>query len=209
MKQSQRYKSDHLLTKYQIYYLLRHYYAGKAWREPEIFEALTKEYKNDSNDKEETYLSDLLKTMSRVEPEAVYEFNKLFIGPGKLLAPPYESAYRNPESILMQKETLALRKFYSSAGIRVRKQNSEPDDHLVLELEFICYLLFKADACKDADPVKSEYYLELYSKFLVEHLGKWIFDHCEDVLRHSSTKLCWGMAMITKRFIENEFKQIA
>lgn len=137
--------------------------------------------------------------------EMMFEYNALFVGPGKLLAPPYESSYRNPEKTLMQQETLAVRSFYSRAGLQCGALNSIPDDHLALELEFICYLLARAGKyLEQRNPEAAELFLELYREFFMEHAASWIPEHCQDVLKCAQTPLCKGMAMVMLGFIRQE-----
>jgi len=209
VKPNRKYKFDHLQIKFQAFHLLKDYYSGLVWEDPEAYNVLCQSLDDENYFQETEILKEGLELLSKIEPEVIYDFNRLFVGPGKLLAPPYESYYRNYEKLLMQKETMAVREFYSSAGISVNRFNNEPDDFIALEFEFICYLLYKAAALLVDDPNQSDYYLELYEEFLDRHLGKWVLNHCKDILEHSSTELCRGMAVLTKRLIENEIKKSA
>lgn len=206
--QSRKYSYDYLDKKFRIYNLLIDYYSGKLWDEMECFEDVAGELA-ESRYLDKGLLDKGLELIGKPSAEVIYDFNKLFVGPGKLLAPPYESYYRNPERIFMQKETMAVRDFYSSAGVNVKRLNSQPDDFIALEFEFICFLLYKANAHISNDPDMTSYYLQLYSEFLDKHLSKWIFNHCQDILAKSTSDFCKGMAIITKSFIEDELKKIA
>ncbi|MFZ5627018.1 MAG: TorD/DmsD family molecular chaperone [Bacillota bacterium] len=141
------------------------------------------------------------------DSNAVYEFNRLFVGPGKLVAPPYESAYRNPEGLLMQQETLEVRECYRNMGLAVQNKNCEPDDFIGLEAEFACYLLHQAAKFleeKDLDNV--DLHLTAYRDFFVNHLYKWLPAHCRDILTSSQDDTCRGMALVLAGFVDVEAK---
>lgn len=151
----------------------------------------------------------LRQALRQPEPEAEYEYNALFVGPRKLLAPPYESCYRSPERTLMQRETLAVRNFYAKAGLECECKNSMPDDHMAIELEFICYLHAKAGRFKEngmAD--QAGLYLELYREFFAIHVRHWLPAHCQDVLQHAKTALCRGVALLLLEFFRQEEQRL-
>jgi len=68
------------------------------------------------------------------------DFNRLFVGPGKPLAPPWESYYLSRDHLLFQEETLAVREAYRRLGLEAVSLHSEPDDSLSLELSFMAEL---------------------------------------------------------------------
>ncbi len=184
-----------------MYSILQRYYAGIAlqwglqeWSEVckimERFRSFT-----DSSDR----IEEAIRVLSTVDEEQVkqlpFDFNRLFVGPDKLLASPYESSYRNADRSLMQLETLRVRNFYARAGLEVTKKSVEPDDHLALELEFVCYLLANLD---------QEGNSELYQEFLHQHLAVWIGQHCEDIHNHTTHPICKSMAYLLEELIGQE-----
>jgi TorA maturation chaperone TorD len=141
----------------------------------------------------------------QVSEKDIFEFNRLFIGPGKLPAPPYEGAYRNQNGLIMQQETLDVRRYYERAGLAVKQKNCIPDDKLELELEFVCYLLSQAG--KRNRLRRGEYnssFLGMYRDFYVVHLSTWVEKHCQAVITHASTGICHGMALIMLSFFYKE-----
>ncbi|SAP44802.1 oxidoreductase component of anaerobic dehydrogenases%2C Functional role page for Chaperone protein TorD [Klebsiella oxytoca] len=62
-------------------------------------------------------------------PEA---WQRLFIGPWALPAPPWGSVWLDKESVLFGDSTLALREWMRVTGIALSEQRSEPEDHLLL-----------------------------------------------------------------------------
>ena len=47
-----------------------------------------------------------------------HEYMRLFIGPEKLIAPPWESVYRSKSGLLFQENTLTVRDIYRRNGFR-------------------------------------------------------------------------------------------
>ncbi|WP_378955087.1 molecular chaperone [Pelosinus sp. sgz500959] len=202
-----------LETRYCIYSLFKKYYQGD-WQE--IGQALqaASGHQNDHWQGAEPVFNRLLKKLSEmslvIDENSVYEYNKLFVGPGKLLAPPFESSYRNKLGLVMQEETLAVRNFYKKIGVEVKAKNSIPDDHLVLELEFICYLLAQAAKKTESEHIEApNEYLILYKLFFIEHIKPWLYEHCNDVLQHAVNPFCLGMAEIFEEFLQGEERKIS
>jgi len=66
--------------------------------------------------------------------EVEYDFNRLFVGPAAIPAPPYASAYQD-EPLLMGAPAMEAREAYRRFGLAVPDQGSTPDDHLAFELD--------------------------------------------------------------------------
>lgn len=195
-----------LIDRFQFYNVFFHYYTNRLW-EKSVWEAyvipiLYGQLKDSSNNQVLEGIN-LLQDLEKEDiVEAKYDFNRLFIGPSMLLAPPYESVYRRKERVLMQRETLMIRNFYAGAGLAVLKQDQEPDDYIGFELEFICYLLHKL--INEEEEKKKGKWFELYGSFMKHHFLTWVDLHCIDVTKHSESKICLGMAIVLKNFIEQE-----
>lgn len=67
--------------------------------------------------------------------EAEYAFNRLFVGPGPVPAPPYASVYLDAEPLLMGQAAVSMRELIRSLGLAVREEDNLPEDHLACELE--------------------------------------------------------------------------
>jgi len=71
-------------------------------------------------------------------PEA---WQRLFIGPWALPAPPWGSVWLDKESVLFGDSTLALREWMRANGIGLSEQRAEPEDHfgtLLLLAAWLC-----------------------------------------------------------------------
>ena len=73
--------------------------------------------------------------------EATFCFNRLFVGPRALIAPPYASIYLDGDaSRLMGTTTLKIRQLFDMLGLSLPWQNSIPDDHVAFELDALWQL---------------------------------------------------------------------
>ena len=66
--------------------------------------------------------------------ELAVEYQRLFIGPDALEAPPWGSVYLEEEGTLFGDTTLALRSFLEEQGVSLSTGMHEPDDHIGLLL---------------------------------------------------------------------------
>ena len=67
--------------------------------------------------------------------EVEFAFNRLFVGPAALEAPPFSSVYLDGQSLVMSKTTLDVREMYGALGLESPWKNQLPDDHISLELD--------------------------------------------------------------------------
>ncbi|MFK9092947.1 molecular chaperone [Bacillus salipaludis] len=127
------------------------------------------------------------------------EYQRLFVGPGPFAAPPWESYYRSKEQLLFQEWMYQIREQYYQFGLQNIKENNEPDDHLLLELEFMIFLTDLS-----LQETKSIRILELISSqihFLEKHLTVWIPFFCERVIENTKSYLYLGAAMLLEDFL--------
>lgn len=99
-----------------------------------------------------------------------YEFNRLFVGPAAVPAPPYASAYCESERVLMGNAALEAREFYHRLGVAVPQEGAIPDDHLAYELEAM--IVLKSALRAEASP--SPETTALHAWFVREHLARWL-----------------------------------
>ncbi|CEP68076.1 DMSO/Nitrate reductase chaperone [Moorella glycerini] len=139
--------------------------------------------------------------MEAYQQELQEDYNRLFVGPGHLEAPPWESVYRSKEHLLFGEETLAVREFYRSFGLESKKKNREPDDHLGLEMEFMAWLSRTAAAKVQAGEEATEF-LQGQQRFLKEHLEQWVPALCSDIQKAARTEFFRGLALFTRGWLQ-------
>jgi TorA maturation chaperone TorD len=76
--------------------------------------------------------------------ELLDEYERLFVGPGQVPCPPYESFWREDVSVdirrtLMGPCTAELKELYCELGLQVSSLSGELPDHVAVELEAIAY----------------------------------------------------------------------
>ncbi len=123
------------------------------------------------------------------------DYLRLFIGPGKPLAPPWESVFLSEGGLLFQEETLEVRTWFKAYGVESKKLYHEPDDHISLELEFISHLTNMAiKALEQDDGEKARQLLDARAEFLEKHLLRWAFTWCTMVKENAGGLFYRGVA---------------
>lgn len=97
-----------------------------------------------------------------------YQFNRLFVGPDTVVAPPYASFYLEAQPRLFGETTLQVRTFYAKHGFLVPGNNSVPDDFLPYELDAALALRHLLRQSLDERVQAS------YTWFVCEHMGAWL-----------------------------------
>ncbi|HYQ76128.1 TorD/DmsD family molecular chaperone [Cellulomonas sp.] len=121
----------------------------------------------------------------------------LFVGPGPLLAPPYESVHRGREGLLFEGPTFAVRAAYRAFDRVAPALNREPDDHLGLELDFVAHLAVRVlDALDAAEEARAVATLVALREFLVDHPLAWGPDCLALVRQHARTDFYRGTALL-------------
>lgn len=98
--------------------------------------------------------------------EAEYDFNALFVGPGKLLAAPFASVYLEEDALVMGKATLEIREFMAALGLSVNQESNIPDDHISCVLELTTLLL--------ANTRQTSPYRSTLTQYINNYLTKWV-----------------------------------
>ena len=135
------------------------------------------------------------------------DYNRLFVGPGPLLAPPWDSVYRSKERLLFGEHTLAVRAFYQSYGLKAVKQQQEPEDHIALELEFVGWLCQQAANASSAEEASG--FIEGHKEFLVRHLLEWIPAFNEAVRKGSRTVFYDRLPVLTQAWLDYEKEAVS
>ena len=193
--------NEEVLSRLAVYTFVQKFYSASLNKlEKSIWNTLISSLEKDTKGLKEEKVKQGIQLLSQLKDEDLkeleYDFNRLFVGPNKLEASPYESSYLNADNALMQRETMSVREFYKLVGLEVANRNVDPDDRLALELEFICYLLETSFDNQDC--------IVLYQQFLRKHLFKWIISHTELVRKKTSNTIILGISSILEGIILEE-----
>ncbi|MFQ6371927.1 molecular chaperone [Shewanella sp. YIC-542] len=124
------------------------------------------------------------------------DFNRMCIGPYRLLVPPYESVYRTSGRQINTDETVAVADFYQRIGLVPHGGLNEPADFIGNELEFLFCLEALRHQEQDAE-VAAE--LEQWATdFMAAHLGLWYQEFTQGIETHAQTEF-WRLYAIELR----------
>ena len=117
------------------------------------------------------------------------EYTRLFLGPDKLIAPPWESCYTAKERALFQESTLAVRSWYQQYSYVPAGYPSHPDDHISLMMHFLALTTERAAACFGEGLLCGcRSLLEGQKLFEQNHILNWADAYCADMDK-SQTKV--------------------
>lgn len=110
------------------------------------------------------------------------EYMRLFVGPAKLAAPPWESVYAEQGRSLFTATTLEVRNAYRAMGMLPAAYPQVADDHLAIELSFMARLAEQMDQTADGGDEQGYGRAHDASEaFLDQHLLKWIDRYAADI----------------------------
>jgi TorA maturation chaperone TorD len=137
------------------------------------------------------------------------DYSRLFVGPFKLLAPPYGSVYLEGGRRVMGDSTLDAQKRYREVGLDISGDIEKVPDHIAIELEFMYYLIFKEiEALGYSDFENAIDYLEKQQGFLEDHLGVWAPKLADEMEKNARTEFYRNLGRSTKVFIEKDLHDV-
>lgn len=138
------------------------------------------------------------------------DFSGLFVGPFKLLAPPYGSVYLESGRQVMGASTVDAQNRYKEAGLDISGNVKEAPDHIALELEFMYYLVFKEiESLEQTGLEKMIDYQKKQRQFLERHLGVWVSKFAANVEKYATTDFYRNLAAVTKIFVQKDLYHIS
>ena len=137
-------------------------------------------------------LKGVLATCSNMDVEAAkMEYTRLFLGPDKLIAPPWDSCYTAKERALFQESTLHVRSWYQQYSYIPAGYPSHPDDHISLMMHFLALTTERAASCLQGGLLCGyKSLLEGQKLFEQNHILNWMDAYCADMDK-SETKLLY------------------
>jgi TorA maturation chaperone TorD len=134
------------------------------------------------------------------------EYNRLFVGPGHLPCPPYESVYSKdrPKSefgLLAGPSLTDVEKLYSKAGFFVSNSFKDYPDHIAVELEFMGHLCERESESRDDE---AEKWTDEEAGFLNDHIGRWSSSFADAILAATTCPFYTAAAMLLKQFTLDE-----
>ncbi|WP_033915654.1 TorD/DmsD family molecular chaperone [Campylobacter sputorum] len=133
--------------------------------------------------------------------KARWEFNRLFVGPARPKAVPYESVYFDYHN-MFGKKTMQVRDFYERAGLRVKKFDKFPDDFIGYEFEYLYFMSYKA--LNDEDDFAK--IIQEKKSFLELHPSQWFDKFIELCIKESKLEIWKNLAEFLKLYLKNEIE---
>ena len=109
----------------------------------------------------------------------------------QLRADPTESVWLDEDKLIHQGPMFEIREWYEHYGVKAANWRKCPDDHLVLQLEFIAVLLEQNDVT-----------LEQVARFMDDHLLRWIGLFADQVAGYCATEFYKGLAKLTVIYLD-------
>lgn len=136
------------------------------------------------------------------DPEALGPvYHRLFVGPGPLPAPPYESVYREGWRV-MGETTREAERQYAAAGYTLDPSLAELPDHAAAELAFMAVLCEEEATAWEAEDVSAALaWLEREKAFLRDHLVQWIPAFCDGLVTSTEAPFYRQVAVALKEFV--------
>lgn len=139
-----------------------------------------------------------------------WDFTRLFIGPEKLPAPPWESVYVSRDKLLFQHCTNEVKRTYEENGFFLDEEDIEAADHIGFELDFLYHLsaltisLFEQH---NADRKLLEI-MNLQHNFLQQHLLAFSAQFSENVQLNAETPFYRYFGLILQLFLTADKRQL-
>lgn len=119
-----------------------------------------------------------------VGDDVVWEYRRLFVGPGPKAAPPWGSVYTDRECVVFGEATLALRQWMRENGISRPGDGTEPEDHIGLMLLLLAWV-----ARNRAD---------LLDDYAAAHLLTWAPHFLEEMEAAAASPFFEGLAVLAR-----------
>lgn len=134
--------------------------------------------------------------------ELQVDYCRLFIGPDKPLAIPWESVHRDITRLTFQQGTLDVRNWYARFGLQFEKVRKEPDDHIGLELAFVAALAGRAaEAIAQGNGPLFHELISAKEEFARVHLAAWGVKWAEIATEAAETDFFRGATLLAQGVI--------
>lgn len=121
----------------------------------------------------------------------------------------YETEYGLPHEYRQSQEMADIAGFYRAFGFSLGGRQRERPDHIAVELEFMYALALKeAYALETGIPEHLEICQAAQSKFLQDHLGRWVGLFAQGVAHNAPDSLYVALAQFTADFVQADAERL-
>lgn len=115
----------------------------------------------------------------------------------------YETEYGLPHEYRQSQEMADIAGFYRAFGFNLGGMVRERPDHVAVELEFMHVLALKEAYAFETDiPEHAEICIDAQSKFLQDHLGRWVSLFAQSVAHNAPGSLYVPLAQFAAGFVQ-------
>lgn len=165
------------------------------------------------NEKLYRFLKDLksqdLEVIEKKEKEAYLATFSVFNEYGHIPAPPWESVYVTKDRTMFGRPVFQMREQLDRFGLSVVNKHKEPEDHIAIELEFMCYLIqYTREAFELGDNKK--YLKGIYTQYWLhkEHFCRWIKPFTKDLITSNTSDFYKGVGILLHSFLKEDYEYI-
>lgn len=134
--------------------------------------------------------------------ELLVEYSRLFLGPFKLVAPPYGSVWLDKTKTVMGDSTAQVAAVYQTQGLHLADDFPELPDHIAVELEFLSFLAFQQRQAQSAGNQNEANRLATAQlKFINEFLAPWLTPFCQAIIEDGEAPFYMALAECTAAFV--------
>ena len=123
-----------------------------------------------------------------IDDDLIWEYRRLFVGPGHLVAPPWGSVYTDRDCVIFGESTLDLRRWMRENRIKVAEDKGEPEDHIGTMLSLMAWV--------------AEHKGEVLPEYLQVHLLTWAPHYLGILERETTHPFYRGLAQLTRESLE-------
>ncbi len=142
-------------------------------------------------------------------PFLTQEFMDLFAVPTQRYLTPFEDVYRGStvdgaevRGPLLGDRAIAVIRFFRAAGAEMEQPCKELPTHVGVELSFMSFLCEReAAAGRSPEAVEPARFRELQSRFLAEHLNRWVPELTAKMQAFTESPFYRGLATLTREFL--------
>ncbi len=130
------------------------------------------------------------------------EYAKLFTGPFELQAPPYGSVYLDEGRRVMGDSTMGVIAAYEKEGLAKNEDFKDLPDHIVVEMEFMSYLMYKEAEARgsDNDDIAREY-ADKQEYFFKTYILTWVPQFCSKIKEGTENRFYCSLADCLSVFV--------
>lgn len=110
-------------------------------------------------------------------------------------APPTESPWLDKDQLERQEPMFQIAECYRRFGLAAENRQVRSDDHLVLQLQFLAHVM-------ESPAIDAEVSAREASRFLDDHLLRWVGDWAERIAARCATPYFCGVVMLTASYLE-------